>query len=195
MILKVIKNGAIAGNVYVLLSGGIDSAACVAFYLEQGFSVQGIFIDYGQVAAQREADAAKAIARHFNILFDRVAWSGLHKKGAGLICGRNAFLLIAALMELPECAGILALGIHSGTEYIDCTPAFVQKMQSILDIYTQGRIQIGAPFLKWAKQEIWKYCKYRGVPLELTYSCEYGIDQPCGKCLSCRDLEVLYACT
>jgi len=183
------------GTVWVLLSGGIDSSACVAFYIEQGFSVHGVFVDYGQAAAQREASAAEAIARHYRIPLARLVWSGLREKNAGLIYGRNAFLLVATLMELPDDTGTLALGVHSGTEYLDCTPVFVRKMQSVLDTYTQGRVQIGTPFLKWTKLDIWTYCKSRGVPVELTYSCERGVDQPCGKCLSCLDLEVLHACT
>lgn len=190
-----VQNRSNSGKVRVLLSGGIDSSACVAFYLEQGFSVNGIFVDYGQIAAPREIEAARAIARHYNIPFSRLTWSGLHKKKAGFIRGRNAFLLVAALMELPEDAGILALGIHLGTEYLDCTPPFVRNMQSIFDTYTGGMIQIGAPFLEWTKSDIWMYCKSQGVPLEITYSCERGTDQPCGICLSCRDLEVLRAGT
>ena len=188
-----VQNRSNSGKVRVLLSGGIDSSACVAFYLEQGFSVNGIFVDYGQIAAPREIEAARAIARHYNIPFSRLTWSGLHKKKAGFIRGRNAFLLIGALMELPEETGILALGIHAGTHYQDCSLPFVRKMQSIFDTYTQGKIQIGAPFLNWEKGDIWVYSKSQGVPMELTYSCERGQDQPCGLCLSCRDLEILYA--
>jgi 7-cyano-7-deazaguanine synthase len=189
------RNSPSVGNVWVLFSGGIDSTACLAFYLEQGFSVQGLFVDYGQVAALRELHAAEAIARHYQIFLQELSWSGPEKKGPGLIVGRNAFLLIGALMELTEKVGILAIGIHSGTDYLDCAPAFIQKMQSLFDLYTQGRIQIGAPFLKWKKHEIFNYCKSHGVPVGLTYSCECGADQPCGKCLSCRDLEALYALT
>ena len=188
-----VQNRSNSAKVRVLLSGGIDSSACVAFYLEQGFSVNSIFVDYGQIAAPREIEAARAIARHYNIPFSRLTWSGLHRKKAGFIRGRNAFLLVAALMELPEHAGILALGIHAGTHYQDCSLSFVRKMQSIFDTYTQGKIQIGAPFLNWEKSDIWVYSKSQGVPMELTYSCERGKDQPCGLCLSCRDLEILYA--
>lgn len=187
------SNSANTGNVWVLLSGGVDSTACVAFYLEHDFSVSGMFVDYGQGSAQREIKAAESIARHYDIPLSKLVWSGLREKKSGFICGRNAFLLIGTLMELPQDAGILSLGIHSGTVYLDCAQSFVSKMQSVFDIYTQGRIQIGTPFLKWTKGDIWTYSKSQGVPLELTYSCELGTDQPCGLCLSCRDLENLYA--
>lgn len=190
-----IRTSANLGKVCVLLSGGIDSSACVAFYLKQNFSVRCMFIDYGQVAAQREFPSAKAIAKHYNVPFSRLTWSGIHKKNSGLVFGRNVFLLVSTLMEMPKYTGIIAIGAHSGTNYYDCAPAFFRKMQSIFDAYTKGRIQIGVPFLKWTKRDIMTFCRSYRVPLELTYSCERGLDQPCGQCLSCRDLEILNACT
>ena len=189
------RNSLSSKNVYVLLSGGIDSAACVAFYLKENFSTRCMFIDYEQAAGQREFRSAKAIAKHYRVHFSRLTWSGLHKKNAGLVFGRNAFLLVSALMEMPRYTGIIAIGAHSGTNYYDCTSAFFRKMQSIFDAYTKGRIQIGVPFLKWTKGNILAFCRSYKVPLELTYSCERGLDQPCGQCLSCRDLEILNACT
>lgn len=186
------KRNALA-KVFVSLSGGIDSTACAAFYLQRGFSVRAVFVDYGQIAARREEEAAKAVARNYQIHLLKLRWSGLSQKNAGLITGRNAFLLFAAFMEMPEDVRILALGIHSGTQYRDCSPLFIRKVQSLFDTYTGGRLQIGAPFLKWTKADIWTYCRSQGVPVELTYSCERGQDQPCGQCLSCRDLEALNA--
>jgi 7-cyano-7-deazaguanine synthase len=189
------EKGNVKPTVLVLLSGGIDSSACVAFYLEETFAVRAVFVDYGQLAARREIAAAKAIAAHYRIPLTMLQWSGHSEKSTGFILGRNAFLLIAALMELPDACGLLALGVHSGTPYVDCSPTFIRKMQSIFDMYTEGRVQIGTPFLRWTKPDVWGFCKSRGVPVELTYSCEHGLDQPCGTCLSCDDLEALRACT
>lgn len=181
-------------EVTVLLSGGIDSAACVAFYKEQDWLVRGLFVNYGQVAARREEKAAKAVAGHFGIPLTVVAWAGQQKKGPGLIRGRNGFLLFAALLEIEHCSGVVAIGLHSGTRYLDCAPPFVRKMQSVFDSYTDGRVQIGVPFLRWTKSEIWTFCESR-VPVSLTYSCERGVAQPCGNCDSCLDLEALRACS
>jgi 7-cyano-7-deazaguanine synthase len=189
---KYISNGRRA---WVLLSGGIDSSACVAFYLEQEFRVAGIFVDYGQIAMPREVRAAEAVAKHYRIPLTKLKWTGVQEKPSGLILGRNAFLLVGALMELPEDRGILSIGIHAGTHYQDCKGPFVRKMQSLFDTYTKGKIQIGIPFLKWIKSDIWQYSISRRVPLDLTYSCERGENQPCGLCLSCQDLERLYAST
>ena len=181
--------------VWILLSGGIDSTACLEFYLEQGHSVQCIFINYGQISAKHEAKSARNIAEYYKVFLTQFKWSGHLKKNAGLIFGRNAFLLLAALMEMPMNSGILAIGIHSGTSYYDCSSAFLTKIQTIFDSYTKGMIQIDTPFLKWTKRDVWSFCMSRNVPVNLTYSCELGLEQPCGRCLSCSDLEVMYAST
>lgn len=179
----------------VLLSGGVDSAACVAFYLKQRFSVSALFIDYGQIAARRERPAAAKIAKHFQIPLKLVRYSGLKQKQDGLIEGRNAFLAFTALMEMDRTELLLALGIHAGTKYYDCGLDFVRGLQSMMDGYTGGRVRLCAPFLHWNKNEIWEFCRESDVPLHLTYSCERGLSQPCGKCLSCRDMEALNACS
>ncbi|MEE8452645.1 MAG: 7-cyano-7-deazaguanine synthase [Thermoguttaceae bacterium] len=179
--------------VWVLLSGGIDSAACAAFYLRQGFAVETLYIDYGQAAAKHEEVAAAAIAERFGVPHVRYMWSGGSIKGSGEICGRNAFLLFGALMEIGNRHGLLAIGLHSGTPYYDCGESFMSATQLLLDGCTDGRIKAVAPFLTWNKREIWEFCIDCGVALGLTYSCEKGSDKPCGECLSCLDRRTLNA--
>jgi 7-cyano-7-deazaguanine synthase len=177
----------------VLLSGGIDSTACAEFYLSKRYSVSSLYLDYGQVAAAKEASAAKAISSHYNIPLKIVSCKGLGPWTKGPILGRNAFFLQTALMCFRGESGIIAIGIHSGTAYRDCTDGFVKAMQSTFDLYADGLISIGAPFIRWMKKDIWEYSKKKNVPVHLTYSCELGRKQPCGECLSCKDLEILYA--
>ncbi len=188
-----IRKKRLRGRVTVLLSGGIDSSTCLAYYLDEGFRVNALFVDYGQLSARREVRAAKSVCFHFRVPLSIVRLTGTSKKGPGPITGRNAFLLLVCAIEFRADAGIVALGIHSGTQYRDCSPQFVQKMQAIFDICTGGTIQIGTPFLKWRKGDIWTFARSKNVPLRMTYSCERGLTQPCGSCNSCSDLEALLA--
>lgn len=93
----------------VLLSGGIDSAACVAFYSQLGYRVAGVFVDYGQPARQPEEKSAAAIAAHYKIPLTLIRCSGAQTNYAGEISGRNAFLVFTALLSRPIQAGIIAL--------------------------------------------------------------------------------------
>ena len=180
-------------EVLVLLSGGVDSAACVDFYIEFGRPSCGLFIDYGQPASRNEAKSAKAIADYYSIPLLYSKWEGHTTKTSGFINGRNSFLITAALMERPVTISVIAIGIHSGTVYQDCSKHFLTKMQNIIDLYENGRIELSAPFIDFTKSEIYSYCIERRVPIELTYSCESGDPTPCGECLSCKDREMLDA--
>ena len=182
-------------RVLVLLSGGIDSTAVVAFYLEQQCHVSCLFVDYGQAAGPKEQLAAQRVAAHYGVPLRHMTCTGTKSKGGGLILGRNAFLLSAALMEFDAKAGIIATGIHAGTQYYDCSERFAHAIGDIFDGYTDGRVRVGAPFLEWSKPDIWAFCRDRRVPVNMTYSCELGREQPCGECNSCRDLEALNACS
>jgi 7-cyano-7-deazaguanine synthase len=176
-------------EVLILLSGGIDSTACVNFFLRMGRTPLALFIDYGQRAAAREWQAVCDVTSFYDVPASRLQWQGM-RKGAGLISGRNAFLITAALMEKPTSVSVIAIGIHSGTEYADCSPEFVTRMQTVLSMYEDAHVQLAAPFLDWTKADIIQYCVMNHVPVDLTYSCEQG-PHPCGECLSCKDRNLI----
>lgn len=177
----------------VLLSGGVDSSTCLAYLLNEGFDIEALFISYGQVARYRELHAASSICRHFHVPLRIIRMVNCTRKGPGLVVGRNAFLVYAAVLEASTRSRIFAIGIHAGTRYLDCTSRFVKSLQNVLDATTGGAIRVSAPFLKWTKPDIWELAKRLEVPLSMTYSCERGCRQPCGKCDSCWDLERLRA--
>lgn len=174
-------------NVIVLFSGGIDSTACIHYYLNQGFNVKAIFIDYGQITSIKEFQSATKIAKHYKISLDHLIFKNSQVYSEGEIKGRNAFLILALLLNYPQFIGIISLGIHSGVYYYDCSENFLKDIQRLLDGYTDGQVVIDTPFLKWDKKMIYNYCIDNKIPIHLTYSCENSSDKPCGICNSCRD--------
>jgi len=180
-------------SVAVLVSGGIDSAALLAFYLSQRFSVRTLFVDFGQPAARQESRAAKAVCKHYGVDLSIMTVKSGATFSSGEITGRNAFLVFSALLVCGARPGIIAIGIHEGPPYYDCSEGFLKRIQTVVDGYAAGKIKVAAPFLKWGKEVIWEFCKEAQVPVESTYSCEKGGVPPCGKCLSCKDREALDA--
>lgn len=178
-------------QVTILLSGGLDSSACIYYYINQGFNVRATFIDYGQKAYRKEYNSAINIASYFDIKLNHIIFKPNSKFQCGEIKGRNAFLVMAALVSDPLIKGLIAIGIHSGTPYYDCTELFVNDTNRILQGYYEGNVILEAPFLYWDKGMIYKYSVENKLPIELTYSCENGTDVPCGKCLSCLDRRAL----
>jgi 7-cyano-7-deazaguanine synthase len=179
-------------RIVVLLSGGLDSTACVAYYKAQRSRISTLFVDYGQRSRNHELRSASAVAAHYNVAL-KVLRLSKSNTWNGYVPARNAFLLTVALMHFEEARGLISIGVHAGTSYVDCTPTFSNSMQAVFDLYTSGCIRIDAPFLDWEKRDIYGYLLRRRSPIELTYSCQLGRRQPCGACPSCRDLERLRA--
>lgn len=182
-------------EVLVLLSGGVDSAACLQIYSEMAIPICLLFVDYGQPSARPELSSAHAIAQHYSTQLVEAQWCGPSAKQSGLIPARNALLISAALMERPSTVSGIVIGIHGGTDYPDCSRTFVAAMQRIADLYENGAVQILAPLLDWQKIDVYEYCNEHEIPVNLTYSCEAGGPPPCCSCLSCKDRELLHAGT
>src|SRR5690554_2140666 len=178
-------------NVLVLFSGGIDSTSCIHYYQNLGYNVKGLFIDYGQPAANQEKIAVEKISDFLKIdILQFKSKNDLNIKG-GFIQGRNLLLFAISLINFPFTKGIISLGIHSGTNYPDCSQTFVELNQRMLDLYTGGNIILDCPFLNMNKQDVYNYFLKTGIPIELTYSCELGGEIPCGECLTCMDIKKL----
>lgn len=175
----------------VLLSGGIDSAALLALAVSDGSEAQALFVDYGQSAARLESRSSLAISRHFGV--ERVAIKvGPLEFGSGELRGRNAMLLHTALFAFPRWTGPIAMGIHGGTSYRDCSPDFVRLMEESFSFHTDGQVTVATPFLNWSKSDVMNLASDMEVPISMTYSCEEA-DGPCHTCLSCLDRDGWFA--
>lgn len=173
-------------TVTLLLSGGIDSAALVPFYRARDVDLHALHFDYGQPSALAERRAAKAICKHYTLPL------AVRKFGFSLPCvagefhARNALFLLGAAALETGASGI-AIGIHAGTPYYDCSEAFVADLGRVFDGYFGGSVSVEAPFLAFDKRHVCEFAYRSQVPLSLTFSCERTNDSPCGECASCRD--------
>ena len=198
-----------------LLSGGLDSATAAALARENGDRVIGLSFDYGQ-RHRRELDAAAQIAEqlqlaeHHQIAVDLAAWGGsaltdlnqtVPSEGveSGVIPstyvpGRNT-VFIAIGLSLAEARGAerLVLGVNAVdySGYPDCRPDYLQAFQTMADLGSKaGReghgTRLWAPLVTWSKTTIVQEALRLGVPIETTWSCYSGGEQPCGVCDSCR---------
>lgn len=176
---------------YVLFSGGIDSTACIKFYLDLGYEVEAIFCDYNQPANNQEEKTSREIADFYEVPYRVIKTIGIAIPAEGEIIGRNAMLIIHALLSIGKGVGKIIIGTHADSLYTDCSDIFLNKMTSILDLYTGGTVVVEAPFQNWNREEIIEYCLQKDVPIKRTYSCERGSFPPCGECGSCVDRKEL----
>ena len=175
----------------VLLSGGMDSAACAHLLAAQGYAVRGIFVDFGQPARELETAAVNRLSHLLGIQTTTLRAQSPDGFGTGELVGRNAFLLTAAIFLGRVRHGLLAIGIHAGTPYYDCSPGFFDRLRILAEEHTNGRLTLVAPFLNWTKGQIYEYVLRSGLPVDATYSCESGTIPPCGSCASCCDRRAL----
>lgn len=178
---------AIYPQALVLMSGGVDSAACAHFLQRRSSHVSAIFIDYGQAARKQERSAAAALSKHLNIPLSAFRITGGRSFSDGELVGRNAFLAFSAFFLSRAAPGVLAMGMHAGTDYYDCSMAFISSLKQFIADHSDGKTVFIAPFIDWSKKDVFEYFKKARLPLSATYSCEAGSLRACGECLSCLD--------
>lgn len=90
-------------------------------------------------------------------------------------------------------AAELHLGINAVdySGYPDCRPEYLEAYQRLADLATKAGIEghgprLVAPLMTMTKTDIVREAIAVGVPIETTWSCYQGGDEPCGECDSCR---------
>jgi 7-cyano-7-deazaguanine synthase len=151
----------------VLLSGGLDSATCVAIARAEGFEVYALTVNYGQrhaveLEAGRRVAAAMGVARHVEVEVDlrRFGGSALtadiavpkHNSAEELDGGipvtyvpaRNTIFLSYALGwaevlgAFDIFVGVNALD-YSG--YPDCRPEFIAAFETMANLATKAGVE------------------------------------------------------
>lgn len=199
-----------------LLSGGLDSATCLAVARSEGFMCYALSFDYGQ-RHRVELEAASRIAaglgaeQHRIVRVDLRAFGGsaltadidVPKEGlsAGIpityVPARNTVFLAFALAwaEVLDASDIF-IGVNAidYSGYPDCRPEFIEAFERMANLATkagvEGRthIKIHTPLIHLSKCAIIKLGAELGLDFGLTHSC-YDPDangRACGLCDSCR---------
>lgn len=199
-----------------LLSGGLDSATCLALARRDGFACHALTLDYGQ-RHRAELDAAAKVAASLGAVKHLVAPINLRlfggsaltddlevpKAGASdgipitYVPARNTVFLSLALAwaEVLSSSDIF-IGVNAVdySGYPDCRPEFIEAFQHMAQLATKAgvegrtRVRIHTPLALLSKAEIIRMGHALGVDFGLTHSC-YDPDanaRPCGLCDSCR---------
>ena len=203
------------GKAVILLSGGLDSATCLALAREQGYDCHALSLDYGQrhgaeLAAARRVAEALGVSGHKVIRLDlgEIGGSALtdaaievpESPGTGIpvtyVPARNTVFLALAL-GWAEVLGAwdLFVGVNAVdySGYPDCRPEYIAAFERLANLATKagvegGRFRIHAPLIHMSKADIILTGSRLGVPYGETVSCYQadGRGYACGRCDSCR---------
>ena len=199
----------------VVLSGGQDSATCLALAVKKHGAdrVAAITFEYGQ-RHSLETKYAKRLAKRFGIVLHKVVKMDFYrhltsnalmskeapiekKKGAScpttVVEGRNAFFLLAAAVWAKE---IGATEIYTGVSeadysgYPDCRAAFIRSQQKTIRLALEWPVKIVTPFMHMSKADEWALAERLGILNVIeneTLTCYNGIPGAgCRKCPACK---------
>lgn len=173
----------------LLFSGGIDSTVLLYDLLFDN-DVLALMVDYGQ-PHKRELKAAEAICSNLHVP-DILIKAGTHRLGqtiGGLIFPNRNAVLVSLAGAVAESSGFdrVAFAAHGGDRELfpDCRAEWVAAMDTVLQLGTEGRVGLAAPYLAWSKADIVARGRALGVPFDETWSCYAGGASPCGICLAC----------
>ncbi len=200
----------------VLLSGGLDSATCLAIARAEGYDVYALSVEYGQrhaaelAAAQRVAKALGAVAhRTAHVDLGQFGGSALTDTSLAVpvegvdggipityVPARNTIMLSIA-MAWAEVLGAehIYVGVNAVdySGYPDCRPAFIEAFEKMANLATKAGVEghplsIHAPLIELTKADIIRRGTALGVDYSLTVSCYQadGDGRACGVCDSCR---------
>lgn len=199
----------------VLLSGGLDSATCLALARREGHDVTTLSFDYGQ-RHRAELQAAGRVAAHLGVRDHRVVRLDLGQLGGSALTdasiavpdaggsgipvtyvpARNTVFLSYAL-ALAEVTGSrdLFIGVNAVdySGYPDCRPEYIAAFEKMANLATKAGVEghalrIRTPLIDLSKADIIRTGIAAGVDYALTVSCYQADDEgrACGRCDSCH---------
>jgi 7-cyano-7-deazaguanine synthase len=200
----------------VLLSGGLDSATCLAIARDLGFETYALSVAYGQrhaaelIASQRVAQALGAREHRTasvnlgqfggSALTDPAIAVPLDEDNAGIpityVPARNTVMLSIALAWAEVLgANDIFVGVNAVdySGYPDCRPAFISAFEHMARLATKAgvegaQLRIHAPLIDLAKADIIRRGVALGVDYGITVTCYQAADdgRACGRCEACR---------
>jgi 7-cyano-7-deazaguanine synthase len=199
----------------VLLSGGLDSATCLAIAQSNGFECYCLSLDYHQRHIA-ELTAAKNIAESLGAKMHKTAQLDLSLFGGSALTdneiavpeqasdgipvtyvpARNTIMLSLSL-AWAEVIGAqdIFIGVNAldYSGYPDCRGEYVKAFQEMANLATKAAVEgqtitIHAPLINMTKAEIIAKGTALNVDYSKTVSCYQAnhLGQACGVCDSCR---------
>lgn len=199
----------------VLVSGGLDSATCLAIAAAQNYQCFAMSFNYGQRSISELEAAKKIVARagvaaHKIIHLDMGAIGGSaltdntiavpEQESEGIpvtyVPARNTVFLAYALSwaeVLGADAIFIGVNARDYSGYPDCRPDYIAAYQKLINLATKTGIEgktilLETPLIDLSKAEIIKTGSRLKVDYALTVSCYQAnaAGEACGRCDSCR---------
>jgi len=188
-------------RVVALSSGGVDSSVTMLLLKKRDCSIFPLFVNYGQLSVEREWGACQRICEFLSFEPERMDVQGFGKliqsgitspdrdiEKEAFLPTRNLLLLtLGAAYGYAKAAHVVAIGLLSNPIFPDQTSDFIQEAQKTISKALGVDITVLAPLLSLDKSDTLRLARKYGLPIGYTYSCHSGGEEPCGRCISCKE--------
>ena len=191
--------------VVALVSGGIDSLVMCKLLEKEGQEIIPIFIDYGQLANDKEWESCKKIFKISNLpepekidlnKYGKIIKSGITDNSKDIyndafLPGRNLiFLVVAASYAYQKAIKNIAIGLLSEKTHLfpDQKEEFLVNANFAINSALGDYFTVLTPLINFSKNDVIELAKRYNLPIKETYSCHSGGDSYCGKCISCKEI-------
>lgn len=204
-----------AKKAVVLVSGGLDSATCLAIAAAQNYACHAMSFNYGQRAVS-ELEAAIKVAKHAGVIEHKIIQLDMGVIGGSALTdnaiavpecesegipvtyvpARNTIFLAYALSwaeVLGADAIFIGVNARDYSGYPDCRPDYIAAFQKLINLATKAGIEgkkilLETPLIDLSKAEIIKTGSRLAVDYSITVSCYQANakGEACGRCDSCR---------
>lgn len=200
----------------ILLSGGLDSTACMAVAKSKNYDLYPISFNYQQ-RHSIELSSAKKVAKFYGVKKHLIIDTNMNSIGGSALTDKNIdvpdrdpdgtdvpvtyvparnLIFLSYALGYAEVLGAayVYIGVNAVdySGYPDCRPEFIEKFQGLADYATKAtaaehkKIEIVAPLQNLSKKDIVLLGTKLGAPFALTRSCYNGGEKACGHCDSCK---------
>ena len=190
-------------SLVTLVSGGLDSTLMAVLAREEGLTQYPLFVDYGQLCHDKEWAACRCAHAGQGLPppqrmdlsgYGRLVSSGLTDDARDLyhdafLPGRNLlFLLAGSAYAYEKGASRVAVGLLNEETHLfpDQTETFLKEAGATIGLAFGNPVRIVAPLMELSKSDVLGLAERYGITS--TVSCHSASAQPCGECVSCREL-------
>ncbi|WP_181183719.1 MULTISPECIES: 7-cyano-7-deazaguanine synthase [unclassified Mesorhizobium] len=187
-----------------LASGGLDSTVCLALLLRSGIRPLPLFINYGQINANKEYASLQASCEKLDLGppltidlrgYGTAIKSGLTEPTLDIVgdaftpCRNLLFIVMAAAVANQNGITKIVLGLLTEATMLfpDQSDRFLLSATRAVSDALGVEMEIVVPLREFHKADVVRLAGELNVKNH--YSCHAGTTPPCGVCIACKEYE------
>lgn len=187
-------------KIVCLASGGVDSFLMMRLLEKEGHEIFPLFIDYGQLSAEKEFSSYNKVCKSLGVKAEKLDINGFGKKiSSGItdasispkeafLPNRNLlFLILASSYAYQNDIFNVSIGLIKPPIFPDQTVDFLVLAEKCIEEALSVDMNVIAPLIELEKTDIYNLALEEKLPINQTYYCHRGSEEPCGECLACKE--------